>query len=304
MTSISGDLSKQSASVAGERTAATPTLLKRLIPRRWSAHLFLIVTCFIVGFPLYYAMIVSTQSNAQVINFQLMPGERLEQHLKVVLIDRSLARYMQNTILLAVTITVAKTILSLLSGLAFVYFRFPGKWIVFAFVLITLMMPTEILIVALWRFVVLDLGWGTTSFNTFLALSAPFMASATGTFLFRQHFANIPGELAEAAQIDGANAVQYLWRVLIPISWNTIGALTVIQFVYVWNMYLWPLLIVGGRPQDQVVQVGLRALAATDTSITYGTLMLGAVLASIPPVLVFVLLQRQFMSGFQLTRDK
>jgi sn-glycerol 3-phosphate transport system permease protein len=285
-------------------TSSNKSLLQRLIPKRWPAHIFLIVVCIIVGFPLYYAMLVSTQTNAQVINFQLFPGERLEHHLKVVLIDRNLARYMQNTIFLAITITVVKTILSLLSGLAFVYFRFPGKWIVFAFVLMTLMMPTEILIVALWRFVVLDLGWGTNTYNTFLALSAPFMASATGTFLFRQHFANIPGELAEASQIDGANAVQYLWRVLIPISWNTIGALTVIQFVYVWNMYLWPLMIVGGRPQDQVVQVGLRALSATDTTVTYGTLMLGAVLASIPPVIVFVLLQRQFMSGFQLTRDK
>lgn len=282
-----------------------PTTLKEwLIPKRWQSHLFLLVACLIVGFPLYYAMLVSTQSNAQVVTFQLLPGERLEQHLKVVLFDRNLAKYMQNTIGLAITITVAKTILSLLSGLAFVYFRFPGKWIVFAFVLLTLMMPTEILIVALWRFVVLDLGWGTTTFNTFLALSAPFMASATGTFLFRQHFANIPHELGEAAQIDGASPVQYLFRVLIPLSWNTIGALTVIQFVYVWNMYLWPLLIVGGRPADQVVQVGLRSLVATDTTLQYGTLMLGAVLASIPPVIVFVLLQRQFMSGFQLTRDK
>lgn len=282
-----------------------PTSLKEwLIPKRWQSHLFLLVACLIIGFPLYYAMLVSTQSNPQVVTFQLWPGERLEHHLKVVLIDRNLAKYMQNTIGLAITITVAKTILSLLSGLAFVYFRFPGKWIVFAFVLLTLMMPTEILIVALWRFVVLDLGWGTNSFNTFLALSAPFMASATGTFLFRQHFANIPHELGEAAQIDGANPVQYLFRVLIPLSWNTIGALTVIQFVYVWNMYLWPLLIVGGRPAEQVVQVGLRSLVATDTTLQYGTLMLGAVLASIPPVIVFVLLQRQFMSGFQLTRDK
>lgn len=280
------------------------TFMQRLIPKRWISHIFLIVTCVIIGFPLYYAMLVSTQSNAQVVNFQIEPGERLERHFRVVWEDRNLGRYMQNTITLAVTITVAKTILSLLAGLAFVYFKFPGKWIVFALVLITLMMPTEILIVALYRFVTQDLSWGTNSFNTFLALSAPFMASATGTFLFRQHFANIPGELSEAAQIDGANPIQFLFRVLIPISWNTIGALTVIQFVYVWNMYLWPLLITGPRQSDQVVQVGLRSLQATDTTITYGPLMLGAVLASIPPVLVFVFLQKQFMSGFQLSRDK
>jgi sn-glycerol 3-phosphate transport system permease protein len=213
--------------------------------------------------------------------------------------DRSLMTYILNTIGMAVTITVAKTILSLLAGMAFVYFRFPGKWIVFAFVLATLMMPTDILIIALFRFVSIQLNWG----GTFQALVVPFIASATGTFLFRQHFANLPIELSEAAQLDGATPIQFLIRVLIPMSWNVIGALAVIQFVYGWNMYLWPLLITQGQA-NQVVQVGLRSLLSTDTSITYGPLMLGAVVASIPPVIVFILLQKQFMSGFQLSTDK
>ena len=87
------------------------------------------------------------------------------------------------------------------------------------------------------------------------------------------------------------------------MSWNTIGALAVIQFIYSWNMYLWPQLIMQGG-DFPVVQVGLRSLLATDTSISYGPLMLGAVIASIPPVIVFILLQKQFMSGFQITTDK
>ena len=131
----------------------------------------------------------------------------------------------------------------------------------------------------------------------------PFLASATGAFLFRQHFANIPAELSEAAQLDGATPLQFLIRVLVPVSWNTIGALAVIQFVYVWNMYLWPALIIQGQ-ERQVVQVGLRTLVGGDASVSFGPLMMGAVIASIPPVIVFVLLQKQFMSGFQLSRDK
>jgi sn-glycerol 3-phosphate transport system permease protein len=273
--------------------------IRVLVPKRWYAHLVLIFSCAVLGFPLFYAMLVSTQSNAQVITFQLAPGERLWQHLETVMVARHLGNYMLNTITLAVTVTVAKTVLSLMAGTAFVFFRFPGKWVVFGFVLATLMMPTEILIIALFRFVSIELDWG----NTFQALAVPFLASATGTFLFRQHFANIPAELSEAAQMDGANSIQFLIKVLIPMSWNTIGALAVIQFVYVWNMYLWPLLIIQGQA-NQVVQVGLASLRSTDTTITYGPLMLGAVIASIPPVLVFVLLQKQFMSGFQLTRDK
>jgi sn-glycerol 3-phosphate transport system permease protein len=282
---------------ARERTLTQ--VLRAAVPKRWYAHLVLIISCVIIGFPLFYAMLVSTQSNAQVITFQFTPGERLMEHLETVMVARHLGGYMLNTVTLAITVTVAKTILSLLAGCAFVFFRFPGKWVVFAFVLATLMMPTEILIIALFRFVSIDLQWG----NTFQALAVPFLASATGTFLFRQHFANIPAELSEAAQMDGANSMQFLFRVLVPISWNTIGALAVIQFVYVWNMYLWPLLIIQGQA-NQVVQVGLASLRATDTTITYGPLMLGAVIASIPPLIVFLLLQKQFMSGFQLSRDK
>lgn len=212
--------------------------------------------------------------------------------------QRHLDDYMLNSVIVTAAITIAKTIFSLLSGLAFVYFRFPGKWLVFGFVLITLMMPTEVLIIALFRFMN-ELQWD----NTYLALTVPFMASATGTFLFRQHFASIPPELSEAAQLDGANPLQFLYRVLVPMSWNTIGALAVVQVVYAWNMYTWPNMIIS-NPDLEVIQVGIGTLRAGDSTLQYGPLMLGAVAASLPPVIVFILLQKQFMSGFTLTRDK
>jgi sn-glycerol 3-phosphate transport system permease protein len=243
-------------------------------------------------------MLVSTQTNAQVFNYQFTPGSSFAEHWQQVMVTRNLGSYMLNSTFVAIAVTVGKTVLSLLAGLAFVYFRFPGKWIVFGFVLVTLMMPTEILIYALYQFVS-DLGWG----NRYEALIIPFLASATGTFLFRQHFMNIPAELSEAAQLDGATPLQFLFQVLVPMSWNTIGALAVIQFIYVWNMFLWPVLIVSD-PTRQVVQVGLQTLIGGDTALVYGPLMLGAVVASLPPVIVFLLLQKQFMSGFALSRDK
>jgi sn-glycerol 3-phosphate transport system permease protein len=206
---------------------------------------------------------------------------------------------MLNTTFVAIVMTSAKVVLSLLAGLAFVFFRFPFKWLTFGFVLLTLMMPTEVMLIALFR-LVSDFGWS----NTYNALIIPFIASATGTFLFRQHFATIPSELSEAAQMDGATPLQFLFRVLIPLSWNTIAALFVIQFLYAWNQYVWPLTIIQDRDIQQV-QVGLRTLVSgMETGDSFGPLMLGAVVASLPPVLIFILLQKQFMSGFQLTRDK
>lgn len=268
------------------------------LPKRWYVHLALWAVIFIIGFPLIYAVIVSTQSNAETLSFQFTPGTRFWENLRKVIEDRNLLQYMVNSTILAIFVTVGKTILSLLAGLAFVYFRFPGKWLVFGFILLTLLMPTEMLIIALFR-LISNMGWG----DTFWAISVPFLASATGSFLFRQHFANLPAELSEAAQMDGARPLQFLFRVLIPLSWNTIGALAVIQFVYMWNQYLWPLLIIKDE-RLQVVQVGLGTLRNAEGSTTYGPMMMGAVIATIPPILVFIVLQKQFMSGFAITRDK
>lgn len=282
-------------SMAAERAA---TGWRRLVPKRWIAHLALIISCAIIAFPLFYAIIVATQTNSEVYSYQFTPGTAFSDNWNIVMNLNKIGGYMVNSVLVALAVTTGKVILSLLSGLAFVYFRFPGKWIVFGFVLLTLMMPTEILVIALFRFVS-SIGLS----NSYGALILPFLASATGTFLFRQHFMNIPAELSEAAQLDGANPWQFLFKVLVPMSWNTIAALAVIQFIYVWNFYLWPALIMQG-PERQVIQVGLRTLVAGDTALRFGPMMMGAVIASIPPLIVFLLLQKQFMSGFALARDK
>jgi len=268
------------------------------LPKRWYIHALLWIACILVGFPLLYAMLLATQNNTDIFAYRLTPGEQLWANLKFVMVNRSMGTFMLNSAVQAIIITVGKTVISLLAGLAFVYFRFPGKWIIFGFVLITLMMPTDIMILALFR-VVSGLGWGSTLY----AITIPFLASATGSFLFRQHFSNIPAELSEAAQLDGANPLQFLFRILLPMSWNVIGALAIIEILYVWNMYLWPLIIM--REQDkQVVQIGLSAFTNTDVGVGYGPMMLATVIVTIPPIVAFILLQKSFMSGFQVTSEK
>lgn len=254
--------------------------------------------CFIVAFPLFYAMIVATQGNTEFFANQITPGNRLADNFQVVWNDRQLGGYLWNSTVQAVIITVGKTITALLCGLAFVHLRFPFKGPIFWLVLVTLMMPTEISILALFQ-IVAGLGWA----NSMLGLTIPFLASATGAFLFRQHFANLPSDLSEAAQLDGARPLQFLFRILLPLSWNVIGALAVIQFLYSWNMYLWPLLIISEQ-SEQVVQIGLGTLRNTGGGQSYGPLMLGAVIASIPPTLVFIGLQKQFLSGFSISAEK
>jgi len=280
--------------------ADSTTYIPKARPKtRWGTHLALIIVCFLVAVPAFYALLVSTMTRDQAFQYppRLVPGGDFVDNVET-LMEQNFGRMFVNTAMAAVIVVVAKTITSMLAGLAFVYFRFPFKWFLFFFVLLTLLMPTEIIIVPLFK-LMSELKW----FNTRYALTVPFMASATGAFLFRQHFSNIPRELAEAAQIDGASPVRFMFTILVPMSWNVIGAMAVIQFVYMWNQYLWPVIIIKD-PQAQLIQVGVVNMFAVGAQTDYGIVMAGAVIASIPPLLVFVLLQRQFMSGFALTRDK
>ena len=282
-------------------TALTTKAVKHKSRPKYLSHIVLSVICFFVAFPMVFTIIKSTQNLGQIMAYppNLMPGDQILANYSEAWNSSNLVRLMSNTIVVAIAVTLSKTVTSMLAGMAFVYFRFPLRGPLFVFVLLTLMMPTDILIVALFRMMG-QLQWT----NTIQALIVPFMASATGTLLFRQHFSNIPAELADAAQIDGAGPVQYLWRILIPLSWNIIGALAMIQFIGVWNQYLWPLLIINDNTR-QLVQVALKGITvnALDAG-NWGVAMSAAVIASIPPLIVFLFLQESFLRGFALTRDK
>lgn len=292
---------------------------------RWLIHLLLIVACFIVMAPVLFALIKATQTRGQVLTPSLVPGTEFLNNIKAVWLDASLGVFIRNSLFIAFVVTVGKTFTALFAGLALVYFNFRGKGVIFIVILLTLMMPTEVLIVPLFDLIAqrppaswaafwawlqnpakvflqpLPHGFGWS--NTYLALTIPFLASATGVFLFRQHFMSIPRELADAAKIDGAGPLRFLARILVPMSANTIGALAVIQFVYVWDQYLWPRVIIR-REEMQVVQVGLNLIIGTGEGVQWGYVMAGALLTIIPPLIVFMLLQEQFMRGFALSQSK
>ena len=295
------------------------------MPKRWLTHLLLALACLFVMAPVLFAAIKATQSNAAVLTPSLLPGRELLTNVEAVWVKAQLGMFIRNSLFIAFVVTLGKTVTALLAGLALVYFNFRGKSVVFILILLTLMLPTEVLIVPLFDLIAqrppaswaafwawfqnpatvllkpLRHGFGWS--NSFLALTIPFLASATGIFLFRQHFMSIPRELADAARMDGAGPLRFLTRILVPMSANTIGALAVIQFVYVWDQYLWPRVIIR-REELQVVQVGLNLIIGTGEGVQWGYVMAGALLTILPPLLVFMLLQEQFMRGFALSQSK
>src|SRR5688500_15950305 len=148
------------------------------------------------------------------------------------------ARMLLNSSVMALALALRKIAISIIASFAIVYFRLPLRSFFFWMIFVTLMLPVEVRIIPTFK-VVSDLGM----LNSYVGLTLPLIASATATFLFRQFFLTIPEELAEAARIDGAGPMRFFWDVVIPLSKTSMAALFVIQFIYGWNQYLWPLLI-------------------------------------------------------------
>ena len=264
-------------------------------------HAILIASIAAVAFPLYIAFVASTHTAERMfeIPIPLLPGSELI-HNYVTVMQHGVAgastapvgRMLLNSLVMALSVSIGKITISILSAFAIVYFRFPLKNFFFWMIFITLMLPVEVRILPTYK-VVADLGL----LDTYAGLTVPLIASATATFLFRQFFLTIPDELMEAARIDGASAMRFFWDVVLPLSKTNIAALFVILFIYGWNQYLWPLLVTTDARFTTVLITIKRLMTTTDDQPLYHLVMAIAVLAALPPVLVIVTMQRLFVKG-------
>jgi sn-glycerol 3-phosphate transport system permease protein len=264
-------------------------------------HLILIIGVIVVAFPLYVTFVASTLTLEQILTvpMPLIPGDQLVKNYMQVLTAGStrgstapVGHMMWNSLLMALGISLGKIAISIISAFAIVYFRFPFRNFFFWMIFITLMLPVEVRIIPTYK-VVSDLG----ILNSQLGLTLPLIASATATFLFRQFFMTIPDELAEAARIDGAGPLRFFWDVVLPLSKTSIAALFVIQFIYGWNQYLWPLLVTTDESMYTVVIGIKRMIVGGDALTEWNLVMATAMLALLPPALVVVLMQNWFVKG-------
>jgi sn-glycerol 3-phosphate transport system permease protein len=260
-------------------------------------HLGLLVSIFLMGLPLILAVIMSTQTTSEVYQVtNLGIGSEGFSNYETALTEYNLLQYMWNSLVMALVIVVGKVALSLLAALALVYYRLPYERAVFMFILLTLLLPVPVRIVPLFQLVA-QLGWA----NSVLSITGPYLASATAVFLFRQHFLSIPTSLVENARLDGVGPITFLFKVLIPMSRGMIAGVSVITFIYAWNQYLWPLIVISDQ-NKQVVQVGIKFLqGASQSGLTqWGLIMAGAVVALVPPLVVLVALHRPLLETFAL----
>ncbi len=265
------------------------------------SHAVLFLGVLAIAFPVYVTFVASTLTLEEIMSvpMPLLPGDQLFANYAQALSAGSttgsaapVATMLFNSTVMALGIALGKIAISIIASFAIVYFRFPLRMFFFWMIFITLMLPVEVRIIPTFK-VVSDLNM----LNSYVGLTLPLIASATATFLFRQFFMTIPDELAEAARVDGAGPMRFFKDVVLPLSKTSIAALFVIQFIYGWNQYLWPLLITGDESMYTAVIGIKRMIVGSDAANEWHLIMATAMLAMLPPALVVLLMQRWFVKG-------
>jgi len=269
------------------------------------AHVVLVLGVLLVAFPVWITFVASTHEAARMtqVPLPLWPGDQFFINLKTVMFEgvgtasaTPVWLMMANSLLMALMISIGKISISLLSAFAIVYFRFPFRMGFFWMIFVTLMLPVEVRIFPTFK-VVADLNM----LNSYWGMSIPLIASATATFMFRQVFLTIPDEMLEAARVDGAGPMRFFWDILIPLSRTNIAALFVIMFIFGWNQYLWPLLITTETGYFTIVMGIKQMLEAAEQAPDWHLIMMTALLAMLPPIVVVLSMQKMFVKGLTET---
>jgi sn-glycerol 3-phosphate transport system permease protein len=263
-------------------------------------HIVLWLAIAIIIFPIYFVFVASTRTSADILSapMPIYPGAHFFENYGRALTEgasnlgASAFTMMKNSFIMAMGISIGKIGISLLAAFAIVFFSFPGRSFCFWAIFITLMLPVEVRIMPTYK-VISELGM----LNSYAGLILPMIVSATAVFLFRQFFMSVPREIAEASQIDGASPLEFFRAILVPMTRTPIAAMFVIQFIYGWNQYLWPLLITT-KQSYYTLLIGInRMLTGADVLIEWQIVMATVLLAMIPPIAVVIIMQKQFVAG-------
>jgi len=255
----------------------------------------------IVTFPVIYALITSTLTFQQAYSYppRLIPGNQLWNNVVQAWHRANFGRLFFNSTLISVVVSLVKIVLALLAAFAYTHFRFRGRSILFPMTMVTQMLPLPVRILPTYHLMA-SFHW----INSYYALMFPFFASTTGILLFRQFFMTVPRDLSDAARVDGTSPMRYFLQILVPISKTNIAALFVIEFIFIWSQYLWPL-IVTTTADMRVVQIGVKMLLAGEQiAPEWNVIMAGAILAMLPPLVVLILFRKSFAEGIAMQSQK
>jgi sn-glycerol 3-phosphate transport system permease protein len=283
---------------------------------------------FVIALAPFAIVAVAATHDLRTVNevpMSLIPGRDLAKNVAEAWLRADLGRKLFNSILFAGGVAAGKVVIAGLSAFSLVFFRYRGRFVIFWLIFVTLMLPLEVRIVPTYAVAanalspyqtLLDLSgvtwlveeltryrialhWGLL--NTYTGLILPLIATATGTFLYRQFFLTIPDELVEAAKMDGAGALRFLKDILIPLSTTNMAALATIMFVWAWNQYLWPLLVTTDAAHGTAVMELKELIPGAFGIPDWNVAMAGTLVIMLPPLVVVILMQRWFVRGLIAT---
>ena len=246
----------------------------------------------IVLLPLLYAISIALMPSSELFTTELnlVPKHPTLRNFSEALTTVPLLRFIENSFLVAGTITFGQIVSCSLAAFAFSFLEFPGRGILFALVMATMMVPGEATIISNYLTVA---GWGML--DSYPVLIIPYLTSAMGIFLFRQFYMSFPKSLYESAKLDGCTNLRFIVKILIPLTKSAIGAMAVYTFINAWNMYMWPLLVTGSN-RMRTVQIGISMLDSVDSqSITL--MIAGVVMIIFPSISIFIIGQKQLIRG-------
>lgn len=269
-------------------------------------HVVLIVGSLAMVMPYVWMISTSLKSQAEMFTYppQWLPTEFVWQNYVRAWQIAPFGRYFFNSIVVAFSVTLGDLVTGALAAYAFARIRFPGREALFGIYLASMMIPQQMTIIPSYL-VLAKFGEVNPVFglDSYFALIAPFLASAFGVFLLRQSFLQIPNELEDAATLDGCGRLRFLWRIVVPLSRPAFATLALFSFMGNWNSYLWPLIVTNSN-EMRTVQIGLRYFVGQEGSSQWGPLMAAAVFVSLPVVIVYLIVQKQFVQGIAATGIK
>ena len=256
-------------------------------------YLTLVLAVAVMVLPLVWMVLASSKAPDEIytVPIRWLPESLNPANYATATSTVPFGRFFLNSLIATAVGAGLKMLLGLTTAYALVFLDIPFRRLFFVVVVMALLVPQQIVIIPNYTLIA-GLGW----LNTYQGLILPGLASAFGTFLFRQHFMTIPKSILEAAELDGAGHWRRLWRFVVPLSGPTIAAVGLVSVVYEWNEYLWPLLVID-RPEMMTLPVGLTLLMSNDGVTNWGVVMAGTVLVTVPVLVVFFLLQRRIVAG-------
>ena len=254
-------------------------------------YIFLIAAAFLSLFPFYFMFVSGTNTNQAILQAppRLLPGAMLLENFSILIEKMDIIRVAFNTLFISTVFTVLTLVLYSSAGYILAKFEFKGKGLIFGFIMVSMMIPAQVMYVPLFQLFV-----SVNMTNTYSAVILPSLANAFGVFLMRQNMMNFPTALVEAARIDGASEFGIFCRIVLPNVKPALSALVIYMFTNMWNNFMWPLIVLETKEMYNF-PVALAVLDGNPTNKNFAVILLATAIATLPILVIFMVFQKQFL---------